>query len=382
MTFAFYLKDKNRREGTPLVLIISHNNRKYKKQIGITVKPSDFKKQRVKNETINDRLRTIEIRLNERLTQFSSEEEIKGAIAYALSGKPAETKRRSTPTLWEYFKEWSERESTSKRQRALAYRTIKRLMGEGADWNDVNSAFHFSLCQKMAQAGFSVNYQWNLISRLKCVMNEGYKLKYHDNTEFRDFPAPKENTEAIALTPEEIELLWQYKPKSALLGQVRDLFLIGYYTASRFSDYSRMTLDNIHDGRIDFVQKKTNDRVLIPASPRLIELLERNGGHAPGVGSVILNRYIKTVAREAGIDGIVQLPKSQRKDKEGATHRYEMVVSHTARRSAITNLYVSGVPARDCMFLSGHKSLRSFERYLKVSKEQAADRLAQNAFFK
>ena len=59
-----------------------------------------------------------------------------------------------------------------------------------------------------------------------------------------------------------------------------------------------------------------------------------------------------------------------------------LVQSHTFRRSAITELYLSGVPAKDCMFLSGHKSLRAFETYVRTSKEQAADRMKDNPFFK
>ena len=384
MTFAFYLKDKNKKEGTPLVLVISHNNHKYKKQIGISVRPSEFKKQRVKDESVNRRLRAIEIRLNERLNQFSSEDDIRKAIAYAISDdkNPKSIRNGQTPSFWQYFDEWSKRESTSRRQRRLVYTTLARLMGTQQNWEDIDSSYHFRLCQKMNEEGFSVNYQWNLVTRLKCVMNEGYKLKYHTNTEFREFPAPKEEAEAIALTPDEIELLWAYDPKDGLFRQCRDLFLIGYYTAARFSDYSRISKDNIHDGMVDFVQQKTGDRVVLPASSRLISLLDENGGKAPKVNQVVFNRYIKRVAKEAGIVGVVQLPKTRQKKDGTPTLRWEMVMSHTARRSAITNLYLSGVPAKDCMFLSGHKSIRSFEHYLKISKEQAAERLSRNPFFK
>ena len=158
-------------------------------------------------------------------------------------------------------------------------------------------------------------------------------------------------------------------------------FLIGYYTGSRFSDYSRLTRDNIKDGMVEFFQQKTDDKVVIPASPRLVEILERNGGIAPQVNQVVFNRYIKIIAKEAGITGVVQLSKAKRKEDGSATYRWELVSSHTARRSLLTNLYQSGVSAKDCMTISGHKSLSSFERYLKVSQEQSVDKLKKNAIF-
>ncbi|MBR2999439.1 MAG: integrase catalytic domain-containing protein, partial [Oscillospiraceae bacterium] len=208
-----------------------------------------------------------------------------------------------------------------------------------------------------------------------------YRLKYHSSTDFQEFRSRKEQTDAIALTPEEIELLWAYRPRYKMYREARDLFLIGYYTGARFSDYSRLGKGNIHDGVIEFVQQKTDDKVFVPVSPRLLEIMERNGGKAPVMNHVVFNRYIKKVAKDAGIDGVVQLPKSKRKEDGQETHRWEMVSSHTARRSLLTNLYQSGVSARDCMAISGHKSISSFERYLKISHEQSVEKLKGNSIF-
>ena len=80
-------------------------------------------------------------------------------------------------------------------------------------------------------------------------------------------------------------------------------------------------------------------------------------------------------------DGVLSIRIARKPDGK-PTYRWEMVQSHTFRRSAITELYLSGVPAKDCMFLSGHKSLRAFETYVRTSKEQAAVRMKDNPFFK
>lgn len=370
-------------------LIVSADGKKFKKSTGLSIEPALWNQKakslraKCKDEKVFKELNLIHIRMQEAEDKNMSAED---AINYALTGKAQvsaqEKKRKMRPTFWEYFDQWGKRESSSKRQRGLAVRVIARLMGKKDDWEDIDSAYWFRLQKKMEDEGFSVNYRWNIGARLKVAMHEGFKMKYHANTDFQEFRSKKVQTEAIALSPDEIEQLWNYKTKNEMYSKCRDLFLIGYYTGARFSDYSRLTKNNIRNGMVEFYQQKTDEKVVIPASPRLIELLERNGGIAPQVVQVVFNRDIKKVAKDAGIGGVVQLSKAKRKDDGSETYRWEMVSSHTARRSLITNLYKSGVSAKDCMSISGHKSLSSFERYLKISQEQSINKLKDNPLFK
>ncbi len=366
----------------------THKGKQYRKATGLTTDPSLWDSRaksiraKCKDRRVLKDLMTINSRLVEKELSVRTEADVLMALNYAITGKEEECDVRDAPTFWVFFDEWGGRPSPAQRQRALAVRVVARLMGRKENWDDIDSAYWFRLQRKLEDEGYSVNYRWNIGARLKVVMHEGFKLKYHTNQDFREFRAKKEDTDAIALTADEIELLWQYSPKTELYGKVRDLALIGYYSAARFSDYSRLTTDNIRNGKLEFVQKKTDDKVILPASPRLLLLLERNGGRAPSVNQVVFNRYIKTIAKEAGIDGIVELQKSRKKKDGSPTYRWEMVQSHTFRRSAITALYLSGVPIRDCMFASGHKSISAFEKYLRISKEQAVERLSGADFFK
>lgn len=371
-------------------LVVSNGGKKWRKSTGLSTKPSLWNpkgkslRARCTDQRIYEELRLIDLRLREKERSKMTEDEVLAAIEYGLSGEMVED-RPTAParqSFWEYFDEWAARPSTSQRQRALAERKVASFMGRAGDWEDINGAYFVRLQRKMEAAGLGVNYRWNILTRLKCVMAEGFALGYHKNEDFRAVKVPKARTEAIALSTQEIDLLWNYEPKNKGEGRVRDLALVGYYTASRFSDYSRLSLDNVRDGLVEFVQQKTGDKVVLPASPRLVEILERNGGHAPYVHQVVFNRMIKDVAREAGICGEVDLPKTQRKPDGSPTFRWEMCQSHTFRRSAITALYLSGVPARECMLLSGHKTLAAFEGYLKISGRDAIERLRSNAFFK
>jgi hypothetical protein len=62
--------------------------------------------------------------------------------------------------------------------------------------------------------------------------------------------------------------------------------------------------------------------------------------------------------------------------------KHDLIVTHTARRSFCTNAYLAGVDKLDIMAISTHKTESSFMKYIKVTKQQHADRLAAHPFFK
>jgi len=57
--------------------------------------------------------------------------------------------------------------------------------------------------------------------------------------------------------------------------------------------------------------------------------------------------------------------------------KWEIISSHTCRRSFCTNMYLSGFPAKELKRITGHKSPAAFMRYIKVDNQQAVNRLKQ-----
>ena len=62
--------------------------------------------------------------------------------------------------------------------------------------------------------------------------------------------------------------------------------------------------------------------------------------------------------------------------------KYEMIKTHTARRSFCTNAYLSGMDTLEIMALSGHKTETNFMKYIKVTARERAKRIAEHKFFK
>ena len=61
--------------------------------------------------------------------------------------------------------------------------------------------------------------------------------------------------------------------------------------------------------------------------------------------------------------------------------KYEMMKTHTARRSFCTNAYIAKMDTLDIMALSGHKTEANFLKYIKVTGKERAKRIAEHEFF-
>jgi integrase len=62
--------------------------------------------------------------------------------------------------------------------------------------------------------------------------------------------------------------------------------------------------------------------------------------------------------------------------------KYELIKTHTARRSGATYMYLDGVPNLSIMKITGHKTEREFLKYIRVSKEETAEMLANHEYFR
>ena len=105
------------------------------------------------------------------------------------------------------------------------------------------------------------------------------------------------------------------------------------------------------------------------------EILNKYQGSAPRLlSNQRFNEYIKEVARIAGIDQI-EAKRETIGGKEIATKRpkYELITSHAGRRSFATNMYLAGLPSITIMAITGHKTEKSFMKYLKITQAQHAE---------
>ncbi len=387
MRVTFKLVTPSQKESYILIDVTWLNNR-IRQSTGIKIPALQWNKRDMlpRSPQLRARLRGMADYIVSNGSDLSTREEIKEIVRVALlpdAERPETAKNAQIrPTFSQYFKEWSDRPKKSKRHRQLAYRTIMKIMGNHYDWNEVNTAYYAYLLRGLANKGYSLNYQGAIIAKLRNVMNEGFLLKYHTNYDYKKFKKPSEQADTIYLTKEEVNALWKIKLTAPLEQKARDLFLLGVFTASRYSDYSTLSTDNIKGSTLEFIQKKTGGKVILPLSPKVEEILLRNEGKAPKLCQQLLNKNIKEVCRKAGITqpATTTITKGDKRETT-TTPKYELVSSHTARRTGATLLYKSGVSIRQCMLITGHNSEANFMKYIRITKEENAQLLADNPFF-
>ena len=236
----------------------------------------------------------------------------------------------------------------------------------------------------------SKNYIGKHVKNIKRVLafKSEHGEEVHPAYRSRGFKVLKEESTSVWLTLDELDTLRNLDLSGQSgLNRTRDLFLIGCYTGLRVSDLqrldasSRFSLNGIECFSLN--QRKTGQRVAIPVHPVVKDILQRNGDAPPPYQhEQVMNRNLKRIGQ------LMELTQPERTiitlgGRETASERpkWSLLTTHCARRSFCTNNYLSGTDVLTIMAISGHKTEKSFRRYLKLGPEDYAQRMAQTTFF-
>lgn len=220
------------------------------------------------------------------------------------------------------------------------------------------------------------------IKLIKRLMNMGLEEKLHSNTVFRDaaFKRPREKPSGkIYLTTEEMDKLESLDlSDQPYLERERDRFLLAYWFIMRFSDVVRIKQEWLFtlNGKqfLRFQSTKTKVEATLPVKQSALGLLKKHDFKLNFTGNVQANRELKTIAAMAGIN--------MRVSQDGRSGpKSKFVTTHTARRSAATNLYLEGVSLKMIADLGGWTDLQSLRTYLRASGLDTAQVAVDLNFF-
>ena len=318
-----------------------------------------------------------------------SMEDVKQAVLKAkrVEARPktqAVDEKKANSLLLFYY-EWATTKTQSRTptpQNLLSWRILGEFRTPIA-FEDVTAELYEDFCRWMDEIkGYKTNMKGTQVKNLKAVMNAAFKKGLHATTAYQHFKKQTEEVDNVYLNEDELDALYNL-PLTGHKAKARDIFLVGCYTAMRWSDYSRLSAKDISDGVIHFTHKKTGFRVTIPCHPIVSEVLERYDGSVPQISEQKLNDYIKKVCRDAGITGpVTRVFYKAGVRTEEVKEKCDLVSTHTARRTAATNMYKSGIPAYNIMLITGHTSEATFRKYIKFEKEKNAELMADNPYFK
>lgn len=235
--------------------------------------------------------------------------------------------------------------------------------------------------------GLATNTVGKYLRALRMFVNAAAEEGHEINSKFRSraITIPEERSDKVYLTEDELNDLFHLDLSAhPRLDRARDLFLVGTWTGLRFGDLTTLSADHIEGDRIRIRPGKTGKPVVIPLHPVVRAVLVKYGGMMPpAISNQKLNDYVKEVA--AMVPSLshrvsVGITKAGIR-RDTARAKWELITTHTARRSFASNLYRRGIPAQTIMAITGHRTEGAFLRYLRLDGEQHADMIAASDLF-
>lgn len=234
---------------------------------------------------------------------------------------------------------------------------------------------------------YSTNYAGKVLDNLKTVCLDAEKLDIKVNPyakQIRGFREQNNDRFIITLSFEELEQIRTAELETEALKNARNWLLLGCEIGQRASDLLKLTPDNLRykGNRIyfDIEQQKTGKFVTVGViAPHVIDIVEN---HFPySISQQKLNKHIKDVCKIAEIDEMVKGSKYDKKTarkKLDLYYKYELITSHTFRRSFATNYYKK-IPTPVLIAITGHSKESLFLEYInrREDKDLNADLFMQ-----
>lgn len=213
------------------------------------------------------------------------------------------------------------------------------------------------------------------LSTLKTFLGYAKRQGIKVNDGFKDFSIKKDKLEVIALTQEELDLLFNFNlSKNKRLDHVRDVFCFSCVTGFRFSDLQQLRREHIKEMEIRLTIKKTKEPSIVPLnsySKAILKKYEDLASPIPMISNQKFNKYIKELCKLSGINDPIEIIRYKGAMKQSTIYRkYEVISAHTGRKTFATLSLEKGIPAETVMKITGHADYKSFQRYVKVTEER------------
>ena len=157
----------------------------------------------------------------------------------------------------------------------------------------------------------------------------------------------------------------------ANLSIVRDVFIFAVYTGLSYVDIGNLTNENINVGIdkslwLSYYRQKTDIHAILPLLQPAVNILKRYEAYHEGKRNnhifpvplnQVMNRYLKKVAKQAGVD--------------------KNITFHCARHTFATTITLShGIPIETVSKMLGHTSIKTTQIYAKILDTKVMDDMA------
>lgn len=273
-----------------------------------------------------------------------------------------------------------------------AVQTVSDYLENGhLPFDSIDYNFIEALVEYMKNQGLRISTINLKLGYINQLLKVSHKKKLHSNPYRIDKDqklSSKLKRPIIALTVDELLRLANLDV-SGRLEAAKDLFIMGFYTGQRHSDYSRICPEMIKGEELHLTQVKTGVDVEIPLRlldslplPNIFtELLEKYAYRVPELEYSTFLKLLKTLAEMAQIDDLEKniVDQDGERRKIGSIEKWKLVTSHTSRKTFCTVLYDYEMELENIAVFSGHKSLDTLALYIGAAKEKRKRRAIKDA---
>lgn len=245
---------------------------------------------------------------------------------------------------------------------------------------DIFWGYFITFCQNR---GLKLSTISTICSQLKSILNWAVKYNVSVSPTFTDIIIPKTINNKIALTSDEVSRITYFdvqrfykdrrKDFRDTMERVRDMFVLSCNLYQRYSDMIRINSDCFSRNIFKIIQQKTGnlavvniDRYAIDAKTtyRILEKYNYEPPYKATIGNY--NYKLHQLMRDIGFcDNVRYEERINGKLIVYNKPKYELISSHTARRTAITINVLRGNNIHAIKRCSGHVDLKIFDEYVR-----------------
>ncbi len=190
----------------------------------------------------------------------------------------------------------------------------------------------------------------------------------------------KAKPKVIFLDMDEISKLYKLEipPQKEYLHRIRDIFIFQCLTGLRFSDLHNLKTSDIKNNTLYVSTIKTGEVIEIELNDTTKQIIDKFKDHQSASGKAlpvpanpVYNRFLKELARLAGINEKITLVHYKGAERiEQTFEKWQLITTHTARRSFITNGLSLGIGSEVIRSWTGHTNDKSFAVYYEIVKKR------------
>jgi integrase len=262
----------------------------------------------------------------------------------------------------------------------------------------ISSVFWNHFIPFLADQGLKYSTIGHIKTNMITVLNWSSKYGVKLNPSYAEVDIPNYIPSKISLTPDEISHIYHFKigrdetynfrakkvvkmrkNKIDTLERVRDMFVLGCNLGQRYSDLVRISPENFKNGGFSIVQQKTGNKCFVPINTLSIDaritfaILEKYGYRAPYTGDINnYNSYLHQLLYHIGEDFLEEIHIDNKINgviMRETKRRYQLISSHSARRSFATINTLRNIPRSKILRATGHSSEKAFVRYICYDEE-------------